>query len=475
MPPLKLRQYQIDDIERIRAEIRSDKKRVVYVLATGGGKTVISAEIIRSAVAKGSKVFFVAHRKELIDQTSNKLHDFGVRHGVMMANHPLRDPSAPVQVISIQTGIRRELPYKPHLVFVDECHRIAAESYKDFLLDCGDPVVVGITATPVRGDLQGLGGKIFQSMVVGPQMSSLIQQGFLVKPRVFSWKINLKGVRLLGGDYNQKQLEEKMIDTKLVGDVYREWVKRCSDRSTVVFATSIAHSKMILDDFLANGVAAEHIDTKTPKEDREAVLSRLASGYTQVVCNVGILTEGWDCPRVSAVCIVRPTRSESLYLQMAGRALRPWGDKTDCIVNDHGGVAQEFGTPDMDREWELDDTTISKPEKLDIRDKIKVCPKCAEVYDISVYTCICGYQFSKKPDDIKYGSGELHEIDYKIKREEKSKRKDYEWFLHQQHTMKKADGTPYSHGFAFAKYLSKYGEKPSWSWLKEWKKKNNVS
>lgn len=129
----------------------------------------------------------------------------------------------------------------------------------------------------------------------------------------------------------------------------------------------------------------------------------------------------------------------------------------------------------MDREWELDDNEVTKNKSVSLADKIRVCPKCAEVYDLSVSTCICGYQFLKKQDDIKYGSGELQEIDYSIKRAEKSKRKDYEWFLHQQYTMKKADGTPYSHGFAFAKYMAKYKEKPLWSWLKEWKKKNNVS
>lgn len=473
MSGITLRQYQSTDIERIRAAVREKFKRILYVLPTGGGKTTIAAEIIRCAVAKGSKLFFVAHRKELVDQTSRRLDEMTVDHGVVMADHPRSKPDLPVQVVSIQTGIRRDLPWTPDIVFVDECHRVAGDSYRQFIAECGDPVLIGITATPIRGDGQGLGGDLFQTMVVGPQMSELVEMGYLVKPRVFTWKVDLKGVKITAGDYNSKQLEERMSDAKVVGDVFKEWTKHCSDRTTVIFASGVAHSKLILADFLANGISAEHLDAKTPKPEREEILARLASGVTQVVCNVGILTEGWDCPRVSAVSIVRPTRSKGLYLQMAGRALRPWGDKVNCIILDHGGCAMEFGTPTTPQEWELDDKRKKKPEKIDIRDQIKVCPKCGEVYeDISVSVCICGYEFSKKKDRPKHRDEDLSEFDGAPVIDTAKKMRDYHWWLYQQNTMKKQDGSPYSKGYAFAKYMNAYKERPPWSWKIEWERKN---
>jgi len=470
---ITLRPYQERDIERIRTAVREKFRRILYVLPTGGGKTTIASEIIRCAVAKGSRLFFVAHRKELIDQTSRRLDDMGVSHGVVMADHHRRRPDLPVQVVSIQTAIRRELAWSPDIVFVDECHRIAGDSYRDFIAECGNPVLIGITATPIRGDQQGLGGDLFQTMVVGPQMSELIEQGYLVKPRVFSWKVNLKGVKITAGDYNSKQLEERMSDTKLVGDVFKEWHKHCSDRTTVIFASGVNHSKLILTDFIANGVIAEHLDAKTPKHEREEILARLANGETQVVTNVGILTEGWDCPRVSAISIVRPTRSKGLYMQMSGRALRPYPGKDGCIILDHGGCAIEFGVPHGEQEWDLDDKRKKKSDKLDIKDKIKVCPECGEVYeDINVATCICGYEFSRKKDKIKIADEPLSEYDGSPHTDTTKKRHDYEWWLYQQKTLTKADGSPYSQGFAFAKYMSKYKEKPPWAWKTAWEKKH---
>lgn len=256
---------------------------------------MVSAEIIRLAATKGNRIYFIAHRKELIDQTSAKLDDLGVDHGVIMASHPRCRTSLPVQVVSIQTAIRRNMPWKPDIVFIDECHRARGNSYREILDACGNPVLIGITATPIRTDNKGLGGGLFQVMVQGPAIGDLIQRGFLVEPEVYSWPVDLRGVKTTAGDYNQPQLEAKMMESKLVGDVMEQWKKRCSDRTTVLFASGVGHSKLLADEFNAIGVKSAHIDGTTPKMDRESILAKLAAGDIQVVSNFGVLCEGWDC------------------------------------------------------------------------------------------------------------------------------------------------------------------------------------
>lgn len=471
---MRLREYQIKDIDAIRHAVKRGERRIIYVLPTGGGKTVTSAEIIRLAASKGSRVYFVAHRKELIDQSSAKLDEMGVDHGVVMASHPRCRPHLPVQVVSIQTAIRRKMPWKPDIVFIDECHRARGASYLEILEACGDPVLIGITATPIRGDNKGLGGKLFSTMIQGPGIGELIQQGHLVKPELYSWPVNLAGIKITGGDYNQGQLDKKMSEAKLLGNVIREWKKHCAGRTTVIFASGIGHSKLLVSQFVEAGVSAEHLDGTTPKDEREAILARLASGNTQVVSNFGVLCEGWDCPRVSALSIVRPTQSLGLYLQMAGRALRPYPGKTDCIILDHGGCAQRpgFGRPDEPREWELTEDRIKgtqDPSTRDVDDRIDVCPDCGRVYAKGeVDACECGYNFAKRRQrEAVAREGELAKYEAKQQAMQKNQKQIYFNLMLKQETSFTAAGNPYSKKYAAAAFHSLFKAWPPRQWERE--------
>lgn len=433
-----------------------------------------AAEIIRLAAAKGSRIYFVAHRKELVDQSSSKLDEMGVYHGVIMASHPRNRPSLPVQVVSIQTAIRRNMPWKPDIVFIDEAHRARGNSYQEIIEACGDPVLIGITATPIRGDNKGLGGKLFTTMIQGPGIGDLIEHGHLVKPIVYSWPIDLSSVKITAGDYNQGQLDKKMSEAKLLGDVLKEWQKHCSDRTTVIFASGIGHSKLLVDEFRAAGITAEHLDGTTPKEEREAILARLASGETKVVSNFGVLCEGWDCPRVSALSIVRPTQSLGLYLQMAGRALRPYPGKQDCIILDHGGCAMRpgFGRPDEPREWELTEDKVKNTGDAvtkDVDDRIDVCPDCGRVYTKGeVETCVCGYDFARKRrKEAEAREGELVRLEAKQKAMAVNQKKIYFNLLQKQETSFKADGSPYSKKYAAAAFNALFKNWPPRQWERE--------
>jgi DNA repair protein RadD len=471
-----LRPFQQTAIGELRGWIRFGSKRLLLVAPTGAGKTTIAAAMIHSAIAKGSKILFLAHRKELIDQASARLDGLGVDHGIIMANHWRDRSQLPVQVASVQTVIRRDLPFIPDIVIIDEAHRAAGRSYVEVVESCGSPVVIGLTATPIRADGKGLGGELFHRMVQCPQIGDLIQMGYLVPPETYSYDdADLSRVAKRGGDYDIQQLDAAVNKPKLVGSVVEHWKELASDRRTVVFAVSINHSKAIRDEFVNAGIAAEHLDGSTPKHEREGILRRLADGDTQVVVNCAVLTEGWDCPVVSCCVIARPTLSTGLYLQMAGRALRTHPGKSDCLIIDHGGCCLRLGLVTSKRNWSLtEDRKKTKSATVNYAEDIKVCPDCGKVHDLSTLSCECGYVFSRRDKEIKHEPGKLRKITEEVLTQftEAQRRKRYENLLYEQHTKSKRTGEPYSKGYAFMKYKAEFGDRPKRGWRFDWEREN---
>jgi DNA repair protein RadD len=202
-----------------------------------------------------------------------------------------------------------------------------------------------LTATPCRGDGRGLGG-IFETMIECPQVSELIEKEHLVKSIVYApVDPDLKGVGTRNGDFVEAQLADRMDRPKLIDDVVTHWHKYGGGRKTVVFGVNVAHSIHLRDEFRLSGVRAEHIDGATPKDERDAILARLASGEIEMVTNCMVLTEGWDMPEVSCCILARPTKKMGLYRQMVGRVLRPAPGKTNAIILDHSGAVYLHGQP----------------------------------------------------------------------------------------------------------------------------------
>src|SRR5262249_19324894 len=187
-----------------------------------------------------------------------------------------------------------------------------------------------------------------------PQIGELINLGHLVKLKIFAPPPpDLRGVEVAStGDYVVNQLSDRMAP--LVGDFVEHWLRHAQRRRTVAFSVDVRHSVDIVNELLKSGVGAEHLDASTSQHDREAILARLASGETEIVSNVGILTEGFDLPDIGCIALVRPTRSLGLFRQMIGRGLRPAEGKSDVIVLDHGGGVHRHGPPDDVIEWTLD-------------------------------------------------------------------------------------------------------------------------
>ena len=390
---MQLRPYQERAVELLRQEIRRGNKRVLLRLATGAGKTATVGEVIRLAVGKGSNVLFLVHLRELVRQASAHLTRVGVDHGIIMAGEDT-DHSQSVFVASTQTyGRRIKLEdhwgdklflKKADCLVVDECHHLSGDTYRKILANYPDSVIVGISATPGRSDGQGL-GEFFDSMVCPIEIRDLINQGYLVDASYYAPALpDLEKVKLQAGDYNQKQLGQKMNKANLVGDIYDHWMRLAEGKQTIIFAVNVAHSEHIRQKFQMQGVSASHIDAGTPDEDRKQILGAFKRKEIQVLSNVGIFTEGFDAPGIECVILARPTKSLALYLQMAGRGLRPAEGKDRCILIDHSGCIYEHGRLDVCHDWTLEgedrETGKRKKKKKERSDKLHNCKQCSAVF-----------------------------------------------------------------------------------------------
>ncbi|MBS2031498.1 MAG: DEAD/DEAH box helicase [Deltaproteobacteria bacterium] len=380
----QLRDYQKRALDDARSAFRAGKKRSLIVAPTGAGKTVIACAFIQGAQQRGSRTLFLAHRIELIEQTSRKLTDLGIEHGIIKAGiDPARErPEALVQVAAIATLDRRRDSLREfQVVIVDEAHHAKADSWSRVIEATKYKALLGLTATPYRTDGRAL-GDLFDALIQVSSLAELVEQGHLVEPRVFGRdEPDLSSVKKVGNDYNQGDLGRVMDQPVLIDGIVREWKKLAVGRTTVVFATTKEHSRHIVEAFQREGVRAGHVDGDMPESQRAAVLGRLASGELEVVSNCQILTEGWDLPRCSAVVLARPTQSRSLWKQMCGRALRPCPEvgKQDCFILDHAGCWKRHGF-------------LTDPEKPSLEGRE---PRQS---DAPVFSCrFCGAEFRGRP------------------------------------------------------------------------------
>jgi superfamily II DNA or RNA helicase len=388
---VRLRPYQAEAIARVNDAAARGVRRILVVAATGSGKTTLAASIILERIERGCTALFLAHRRELIAQAYRRLLDLGLPErdvGVIMANDPRRRPAAKVHVASIDTLRTRAKP-RADIVFVDEAHRALAASYRALAADYPGALHIGLTATPCKGL-----GDAYDDLVVVASPRQLIVDGYLVEPRVFtvpvSQRPDLSRVRVSRGDYSADQLAQAVDRQGLVGNIVEHWLTHSRGVRTVAFAASVEHSQHIAARFRESGVAAEHLDGETPTPERDAILARLERGETLVVSNCGVLCEGWDQPAVKCAILARPTKSSGLYLQQAGRILRPWNDQR-AIILDHAGCALEHGLPQDDRDFSLEET--KKRTKVAAEAPARECPACCAVVGIGTRVCPeCGHE-----------------------------------------------------------------------------------
>ncbi len=355
---LTLRPYQITDIETLRGEYATGKRAVIYQLATGGGKTVVFSKVIASAVEKGRKVGVVAHRRELINQASDKLTWCGVAHGIQAAGLD-RDHDAPVQVCSIQSIINRlETLPQFDLIVLDECHHAVAETWATFLRSQPKAKILGVSATPVRLDGKGLGshcGGFFDSIVCGPSVAELTSQGYLAPVVVFEagTRIDTTGLKKVAGDFaaGDALAQRALVVT---GDAVAEYKAKAAGKPAVAFCVTIEHAETVAQAFRDAGLRAACVHGGTPKIERDATLAMLGTNDIDVVTACDLISEGLDIPSIGCAILLRPTASLGMARQQIGRGMRPKLDGSPLIVLDHAGNVDKHGDIDEVIEWTLD-------------------------------------------------------------------------------------------------------------------------
>jgi DNA repair protein RadD len=382
-----LRPHQTHLIEQIDEAIATGCNRLIAQAATGFGKTIVGAHRLRRRQEAGERALFIVPALSLIDQTIEKLAAEGVRDvGVIQASHFMTDYARPIQVASVQTLQRRQIPDCAEII-IDEVHKWF-KLYPKLLADprFENVPIIGLSATPWRRGL----GKHFQRLIVGAKTADLIDGGYLSPFRVFApASPDLEGVRTVAGDYHEGQLAGAMNKTKLVADTVSEWLQRAEGRPTLCFAVDRAHAKHLQQQFLAEDVPAAYIDAYTEALERNEIARQFHAGEVKVVCNVGCLTTGidWD---VRCIILARPTRSEMLFVQMVGRGLRTAENKVDCLILDHSDNHDRLGFVTDIHHDHLDDGKEPSKAKADREERLpKKCPKCAFVRPAKILQCPC--------------------------------------------------------------------------------------
>jgi len=406
-----LRPYQQAAVDGVRDSFRLGRRRPLLVAPTGSGKTVIFSYITASAAAKGNRTLVLVHRAELLEQCHRSLESMDVPHG-LIASGLTPDRSQLTQIASVQTLVRRfDRVLPPDLIVIDEAHHATAGAWASVLAQYPNARVLGVTATPQRLDGKGL-GQVFDDLIRGPEVTKLIDEGYLCKPVYYAPKtVDLTGVHMVAGDYNRAEVAERMDRPTITGDAVIHYRKYAEGQPCIVFCTGIKHAEHVAQAFNAAGYRFKVIDGTLAKGERARRVLDLSSGALQGLVSVDIVSEGFDLPCVSTAILLRPTASLSLHLQQIGRVLRPSPGKQRAVILDHVGNCRRHGLAEEVRDWSLDG--IRKRGKRGPQDDVadtRQCPECFAVHTPSPQCpqCLHVYEIKDRIPDVV--EGELEEL-----------------------------------------------------------------
>lgn len=429
---IQLRDYQQKAVNDVREAYRQGFKAPFLTAPTGAGKTVILSEICANASAKQTHTVLLVHRQELVIQTAKALARFGIYHSIVapakvvqnaikiqneeFQKSYFRDESY-IYIATVQTLVRRmdSLP-KFDLILIDEAHHGVAGTWLKIVKSYPSAKVLGVSATPERLDGQGLGvhcGGIFDKLIVGPTVKSLIARGFLTKPRVYCPPIeaDFSDLKTIAGDYDRKQQQEKLNKPRIIGNVISHYRKYCDGVPAIAFCPTVEYAQYVADNFNAAGYRAASIDGTMDDYRRNKAINDLGAGRLDVLTSCEIVSEGTDIPVVGAAILLRKTKSLGLYLQQVGRALRPYPGKTETIILDHVGNCTTHGLPEDDHDWTLDGRIRRTRSGSGGGCACRQCLNCYAVYAATANVCpVCGTLASKTRAEIEEVEGELVEF-----------------------------------------------------------------
>ena len=389
---MELYEFQQRIVERARESWQTGHKKPCIVLPCGAGKSVIAAEYAKKTTLNGKRVLFIVHRKELCDQIENTFRWWGVN---MELCH----------IAMVQTVTRHlDTEPKPALIVTDEAHHAKANSYTRIFDYWPNVHMIGLTATPERLDGKGL-GDIFDDLLVGETPGWLIEHGYLSPERYFTYDL-IKAGKIRNGDF---AAEDVKIDAAQMENVVRTYLDKAEGMKAVCYMPTVVRSEEMAEAFCRFGISAEHMDGTTPKDERTAIVERFRTGETQILCNVELVSEGFDVPDCGCSILCRPTQSLTLYIQQSMRCMRYAQGKT-AIVLDFVNNVNRHGLPEDAREWTLADKPKRKKGEA-LQMPVITCPQCPTTFRMIQGKCPdCGWTWERKDKETLHLMLDLDEV-----------------------------------------------------------------
>jgi len=460
------RHYQVSSIESLRQGFREHHTRQVLAAPTGAGKSVIMMDMIKAAIAKGSRICFICERRILVEQFSKHLDSMRIDHGIMMAKHWRFKPQEQVQIATAQTLEKMESWPAFDICFIDEIHACMRKSIKNMMKSFPKLKVIGATATPFHPEL----GNYFSRVTSVISMSDLVDQKFLVPFRVFvAHEIDTTGVKVVAGEWQKDELEKR--GQQIVGDVVADYIRISNEvfggyRKTICFSCGVAHGADLAQKFNEAGVNAIQISANDEDEYRAEVLADFAKPDSdiKVLISVSILSRGFDQTDVEHVILARPLKkSFSEHVQMIGRGARSHPDKSFCIIQDNSGNWLRF-----QESWDdfysngvntLTGEQDKKPRKEPTQKEKEAskCPRCGHLWGGADMCSHCGAVRARR-NAIEAVAGEMTELSLVPKKEKYSA--DYKENFYAQLIGWTLENNK-KPGMAFYKYQEKFGVQPS--------------
>lgn len=376
---MELRGYQTELINNIRKSVSRGNRAIVAVLGCGGGKSVIQGTIAANATAKGNRVLFLVHRKELCEQITNTFRMCGVDFSLCTVGM--------VQTISK----RLHLTAKPDIIITDECHHSTAKTYTKIYDAFPNALKLGFTATPCRLNQGGL-GDVYSDLITSVSTQWLIENKYLSPYKYYSVKLaDTSNLHIRAGEYKADEVNELMQNKEIYGETVKQWERLARNKKTIIYCASVEASRMTAIEFQSAGYISYSLDCTTPKNERTSVMEQFRNGDIKILCNAELFGEGLDVPDCECVVLLRPTQSLTLYIQQSMRSMRYMPNKTAIII-DHVGNCYSHGLPDDDRTW-----TLESKKRQENTVKIRECQNCYAVYPPTKTKCpYCGYEATKE-------------------------------------------------------------------------------
>ena len=391
---MNLRPYQEKTINSLRHNLSKGLKRLIMCAPTGSGKTVMFSFMISRAIKKNNKCLILTHRTELLTQAGGVLSKLNCEVVNLDAKSKKIDKNANLYIAMTQTLIRRlkkveylELLQSVDLIIIDESHLQNFNSIFPFINT--STIVIGATATPYRNNNQTGLDEFYQEIIEEVTISSLISEGYLSKPSYYGFKVDLKGIKTKGGDYDSESLGDFMNKNKLFDGVYENYTKITPNKKAIIFSPNVSSSIKLVNELSFKGLPIKHLDANS--KDRKEILNWFENTPNALLSNVGILTAGYDHDKIDVVILYRATKSLPLYLQMVGRGSRTTENKKEFTILDFGNNVYTHDFWHIDRNWSL-----SKQEKSKGVAPVKSCKKCDAILPAVAKFCeYCGAEQPK--------------------------------------------------------------------------------